>query len=155
MSCSKDNLTFPARALIEAGAVAVIVDYALMSHVRLDEIVRQCRASVAWTRANAAAFNADPDRIYVSGYSAGGHLTSMIIATDWLAFSGAPMDTVKGDCALSGVFNLEPVRLCYIQETLDLGEDEARRNSPINMITNAGAPLITTVGSDESNEFYL
>lgn len=132
----------------------MIVDYALMPQVRLDEIVRQCRASVAWTRANAATFNADPDRIFVSGHSAGGPLTAMIMATDWLAFSGAPTNPVKGGCALSGIFDLEPVRLCYIQGTLGLSDDEAKRNSPIHRVPNTGVPLIAVVGSDESNEFH-
>lgn len=150
---SKDDLTFAARALLEAGAAVVVVGYELMPNVRLDEIVRQSRSAVAWAHANVSEMGGDPDRLFVSGNSAGGHLTAMMLATDWPAVCGLPADAVKGGCAMSGVFDLEPVRLCYVQETLQLSEAEARRNSPILLDPPASAPLIAAVGGDELDEF--
>ena len=55
-----------------------------------------------------------------AGHSAGGHLAAMALATDWKAAFGLPADLVKGVCAISGVFDLEPIRLCYLNEVLRL-----------------------------------
>ena len=57
---------------------------------------------------NAAAFGGNRNRIYVSGHSAGGHLTAMLLATDWERDFGLPFDLVKGGTAISGLFDLEP-----------------------------------------------
>ena len=115
-----------------------------------DEIVVP---AVAWLYRNAGCFNADPQRLYVSGHSAGGHLTAMILATDWPSFAGIPDGAVKGGCAISGVFDLEPVRLTFLNEDLGLDAESAARNSPAHHLPSRGAPLIVAVGGDESAEF--
>ncbi|MCH7864062.1 MAG: alpha/beta hydrolase, partial [Proteobacteria bacterium] len=150
----KDDFRFLARGLVPAGAVLVIVNYALVPQVNLDELVRQCRAAVAWTHGNAATFGGDRERIFVSGHSAGGHLTAMMMATDWPAFGdGLPPDLVKGGCAISGIYDLEPIRLTFMQETLGFTPEQVARNSPLSLSPATEAPLIITVGGDESEEF--
>jgi arylformamidase len=108
----------------------VVINYALIPTVDMDELVRQCRASIAWVWRHADSFNGDPGRLFVSGHSAGGHLVAMLMATDWPAF-GAPADVLKGGCGISGLYDLEPIRLCYRNDVLALTPEAARRNSPI------------------------
>src|SRR5438874_1988862 len=121
----KADFSFVARAFREA--VTIVVNYALVPTVDLDELVRQVRASVAWVHANARSFGGDPARITVSGHSAGGHLVAMLLATDWPQF-GVPADVVKAGCAVSGLYDLEPIRLCYLNDVLGLTLESARRN---------------------------
>ena len=153
----KNDFRFLAQGLTRAGAALVVVNYALVPQVNLDELVRQCRAAVAWTYGNAGAFGGDAERIYVSGWSAGGHLTAMMMATDWPAFAGGlPPDLVKGGTAISGIYDLEPIRLTFMQETLGFTREQVARNSPLGLApaTDAPpAPLIVAVGGDESDEF--
>ncbi|MCH8237986.1 MAG: alpha/beta hydrolase [Proteobacteria bacterium] len=150
----KDDFRFLAQGLARAGAALVVVNYALVPSVDLDELVRQCRAAVAWTHGNAATFGGDRERIFVSGHSAGGHLTAMMMATDWPAFGdGLPPDLVKGGCAISGIYDLEPIRLTFMQETLGFTPEQVARNSPLSLSPATEAPLIITVGGDESEEF--
>ncbi len=72
---SKRESSFAAEQFVAAGAAFAAVDYALAPGVTLDEIVRQVRSAVAFLYAEADALGVDRERIYVSGSSAGGHLT--------------------------------------------------------------------------------
>jgi arylformamidase len=150
----KNDFRFLAQSLTRAGAAMVFVNYALVPSVDLDELVRQCRAAVAWTYENADTFGGDAGRIYVSGWSAGGQLTAMMMATDWLTFANdLPADLVKGGAAISGIYDLEPIRLSFMQETLGFTPDQVERNSPLGLTPATSAPLIVAVGGDEADEF--
>ena len=125
----------------------------LVPTVDLDELVRQVRASVAWVHANARSCGGDPARITVSGHSAGGHLVAMLLATDWAQF-GVPADVVKAGCAVSGLYDLEPIRLCYLNDVLGLTPESARRNSPVHLKPTGRAPLVLAVGAAEGPEYH-
>jgi arylformamidase len=150
---SKSDFSFVARAFHPAGAATVVLDYALIPTVDMDTLVRQCRTAVAWVYWNAPSFGGDPERIFVSGHSAGGHLAAMLMATDWAAF-GAPSRVINGGSAYSGLYDLEPIRLSYLNETLGLTPDSARRNSPVHLRPAGPAPLLLAVGDLEGPEYH-
>lgn len=150
----KDDFRFLAEGLSTRGAALVIVNYALIPTVNMSELVRQCRAAIAWTHQNAGTFGGNSDRIHVSGHSAGGHLAAVMMATDWPAFgSGLPADLVKSGCAISGIYDLEPIRLGFMQETLKFTPQDVSDFSPITLNAATGAPLTVAVGGDETGEF--
>jgi len=150
----KDDFGFVAPPLVAAGAAVVVVEYALIPTVDMDELVRQCRAAVAWVYNNAATFNGDPNSIHVSGHSAGGHLTAMLMATDWPAFQpGLPRDVVKTGCGISGIYELEPVRLSFMNPELRFTPELVARNSPTLMDPVGGGSLLLPVGRLEGTEF--
>ena len=151
----KDDFSFVAEGLVPNGVTSVIVNYGLAPTYRMDEIVRQNRAAIAWLWRHIARLGADPDRIYVCGQSAGGHLLGMLLATDWPAFSeGLPRDPIKGGCSTSGLFDLQPIRLSYLNQHIHLDEAEAERNTPLRAHFEAATPLMIVVGEDESAEFH-
>ncbi len=148
----KSDFSFVALGLRPAGAVVAVINYALIPTVDMDELVRQCRTSIAWLHRHAASFGGDPHRISVSGHSAGGHLVAMLMATDWREF-GAPADVVKAGCGFSGLYDLEPIRLSYLNEVLQLTSAVARRNSPVHLAPPPQAPLLLAVGGLEGPEY--
>ena len=150
----KSDFSYVARALQPAGAAVVVINYALIPTVNMDELVRQCRAAIGWVHHNAPSFGGDPNRIYVSGHSAGGHLVAMLMSTDWKAFGGQPTDVIKGGCGISGLYDLEPIRLSYLNEVLKLTPDSARRNSPVQCPPPRSGPLLLTVGGLEGPEYH-
>ncbi|MEE8334719.1 MAG: alpha/beta hydrolase [Alphaproteobacteria bacterium] len=151
-SSSQRHLDLYAATFVPAGAAYVSVNYALAPGATIDEIVRQCRAGLEWVWRNASDFNGDPDRIHVNGRSAGGHLTGMMLATDW-ASRGLPADTLKGATAVSGMYDLEPVRLSNANDWARLDKQAAFRNSPIHHIPPVGCPLLLAWGGTETEEF--
>jgi arylformamidase len=152
-SSSQRDLDLFASTFVPAGCAYVSVNYSLAPHASIDEIVRQCRAGLRWTYENANDFGGDPDRIHVIGRSAGGHLAGMMLATDWQGDWGLPADVITGATAVSGLFDLEPVRLSNVNEWAQLDKDAAYRNSPVHHLPASGCPLILTWGEAETDEF--
>lgn len=148
----KDMFRFVAERFVEAGAMVVLNNYDLCPNVTMDEITRQNRAALAWIWKNAAHFGGDPGRIHVTGHSAGGHLTAMLMATDWSEWD-VPSDVVNGAVPLSGLFELEPLRLAYLNADLRMDEETTRRNSPIHHIPDRMPPTVVAVGGGETDEF--
>ena len=151
----KADFSYVARPLVAAGAAVAVINYDLMPAVRMAELVRQCRAALAWLHRHAASFGGDSTRLTVSGHSAGGHLVAMMLATDWPAFgAGLPADLVAAGCAISGLYDLEPIRLCYLNDVLGLTPDEARAHSPALLAPPRPRPLAVVVGALEGPEYH-
>jgi arylformamidase len=148
----KSDFSFLVPAFQDAGVAVAVVNYTLAPKAGMAEIVRQNRAAVAWLQRNAREYGLDPARIHVAGHSAGGHLTAMVLATDWSAF-GLDRNPVRGACAISGLYDLEPIRLCYLNDVLGLDALGAERNSPIHHLPKQSPPLILSVGTGETDEF--
>ena len=149
----KANESFMAEAFVAAGAAFVAVNFGLCPKVTLDEMIRQARAAVAWSHANAPGFNADPDRLYIAGHSSGGHVGGMMVVTDWSAAHALPRDLVKGALLCSGMYDLTPVRRSARNEYLRLDEAAEDRNSAIRRIPPDGCPLVIGYGGGEQKEF--
>lgn len=149
----KSSHSFVAEPFVAAGCAVVVINYTLAPEAHMDQIVQQNRKALVWTYHNASSFNGDSSRIYMSGHSAGGHLVAMMMATDWTAEGDLPVDLIKGGCAISGLFDLEPIRLCYLNEALGMDEEAARNNSPIYHLPRGAGPIIVAVGSLETEEF--
>ena len=147
------DFAFVAECLVRNGIAAVIVNYALCPSVKIDEIVRQSQAAVAWTYNNAGSFGANPEQITVSGHSAGGHLVGMLMSVSWENDYGLPQDLIKGFLTISGLFDLAPFLFSWLQPKLQLTTDEVLRNSPLLQKPTSSSPVVVAVGEKESNEF--
>lgn len=152
-SADKERYSFIADTFLSAGAAYVAVEYALIPSVDMDELVRQCRAAVAYLHANAVDLGIDADRIFASGHSAGGQIVGMLAAAGWHDSFGVPLDVVKGVCGISGLYDLEAIRRSYLNATLALTPESSQRNSPATLRPAVTIPFIAAVGGDEGAEF--
>jgi arylformamidase len=150
---TKNEAAFVALALQPAGATVMVNTYSLCPGVHLDVIVRQCQAFIAWAWRNAGFYNADANRLFISGHSAGGHLVGMMLATDWAADYGLPADVIKGATAVSGLYDLRPLTRAYIREWLQLSPEQTARNSPLQRLPVHPSPVILAVGGSEPEGF--
>ncbi len=68
-----------ARYITNRGYVVFNINYRVLPHVEMEQIVEDCFGALIWIKEHAGEYNGDPDRIAVTGDSAGGHLTAMIV----------------------------------------------------------------------------
>ena len=78
---SKDNLADRMTPLTARGYVSIAAQYRLSGVAKWPAQIEDVKASIRWTRANAAKLGIDPQRIAVAGYSAGGHLALFAAGT--------------------------------------------------------------------------
>jgi acetyl esterase/lipase len=92
--------------LASQGYGVVLPNYRLSPTVRHPAHVQDVASAVAWTCRHIAEHGGDPQRIYLLGHSAGGHLVSLL-ATDesYLRAEGLKAD-VKGVIAVSGPYRI-------------------------------------------------
>ncbi len=87
--------------------MTAVVNYRLTPTVRHPEHVRDAARAVAWMIRHAADYGGRPDRVYLSGHSAGGHLVTLLLLDKrFLSAEGLDPDTLAGVIPLSGVFDL-------------------------------------------------
>ena len=146
---------FLAELFVHAGAHLVIPDFAWVQDLgdSLMPMAEQVRRAVAWVYRNARTFGGDPDRIFVSGHSAGGHLAGVILTTDWGKDFNLPDDTVKGGLFCSGMFDLEPVRLSARSAYVKFTDEMESALSPQRHLDKLNAPVIVAYGTLETPEF--
>jgi arylformamidase len=146
---------FLAELFVHAGAHLVIPDFAWVQDVgdSLMPMAEQVRRAVAWVFRNARTFGGDPDRIFISGHSAGGHLAGVILTTDWGKDFNLPDDTVKGGLFCSGMFDLEPVRLSARSAYVKFTDEMETALSPQRHLDKLNAPVIVAYGTLETPEF--
>jgi arylformamidase len=145
---------FIAEGFIDWGATMIFINYPLAPQATMDEIIQSCRQAIVWLVRHGADYGANIDRLYISGHSAGGHIAAMLMTTAWPELDPTlPADPIKGACAISGLFNLTPIQLCYLNSVLGLDEAMTRRNSPVGLNPTCPNPLIVTVGEREPAEY--
>lgn len=151
----KHYFSFLAEALVDQGINVAVLNYGLCPTVSLDHIVTQLRLACIWLWRHAGEYGIDPGRLQVCGHSAGGHLCAMLMSTQWPELAeDLPSDLIKSGVAVSGLFDLEPLRHTPINQALDLDEDVARRNSPVFLMAAVPSPLLLAVGGLESVEYH-
>jgi len=154
-SLDKSDFSWVAPPFVNHGVSVALTNYGLAPQTPIEEMVRQSLRALAWLYRNADGYGFDPNRIFVAGHSAGGHLTAMMMAARWPAFAAdLPPDLVKGGLPISGLFDLEPLIYApFVNADLQLNLARARKLSPALMPAAAAAPLITAAGALESGEF--
>lgn len=147
---SKDESAYPALALLPHGISFAAVNFSLVPTVDLAEQAAQCAAAVEWLYEHAQ--DAGAHNLCVLGHSSGAHVAALLATTDWRA-RGKRQALVKSAVLLSGIYDLEPVRLSARNDYLRLSERDAYALSPINRVRAGGCPAVIAWGGLELDEF--
>ena len=153
----KSIYSFLATPFVAAGVNVVVVGYDLCPSVTISRISEQAREAVAYIYLHADELKINRDRITIMGHSAGGHITQMMMATDWPAFAdGLPADLIRAGIPVSPLSYLEPVRLTEALNTgIRMDAAEAEAESPMtNHPPATDAAQMVVVGGAETDEFH-
>jgi arylformamidase len=151
----KADFSWIAPAYVAAGYSVAVLNYGLAPATALPDIVEQMRRACIWLYRNARDLAVDPLRIVCSGHSAGGHLTAMMLASDWTQIAAdLPLRLLAGAVAVSGLFDLAPVaKAPFVRDDLQLDDALVRQLSPTLLPLHNEVPLLVAVGALETAEF--
>jgi hypothetical protein len=139
---AKETFSFIAEGPMAHGFDVALVGYTLAPEVTVTAIAEETQRAIRWLRQESAALGAGRGRLIVAGWSAGGHLTALA------------MDLAEVDAGLSisGIFDLEPCRLNYLNEKLKLTPAEVAQISPIRRLPARANALLIAYGMGELPE---
>jgi len=139
---AKEIFACLAEGPLARGFDAALIGYTLAPEATLTEIVAETHAAIRWLRRDGPSYGVGQNRLVVSGWSAGGHLAAMAMV----------LPEVDAGLAISGVFDVEPCRLNYLNEKLNLTADEARAMSPILHLPVRSGAMTIAFGTAELPE---
>lgn len=136
------------KQLKEQGVAVVAVNYRLSPHVRTRDCIEDAAAAVAWTFRNISKHGGAADRIFVSGHSAGGYLTSMVgLDKTWLAAHDLDANQIAGLIPFSGH------TITHFTARAERGIDKARpfvdELAPLFHVRKDAPPLLLITGDRE------
>ena len=149
---SRTQLTMYAKSLARRGFACFSIDYRLAPRHKSPAQIEDCRDAVRWIRQHAGEYRVDPGRIGAIGYSAGGHLVSLL-ATTGLSKADDPKGVgTKITVAVAGgaPTDFRPTRENSRALTYWLGG--RRRDKPA--VYDAASPAAFVDGNDAPIFFY-
>jgi arylformamidase len=156
MALDKREHGFVALELVRHGVTVLVANYALCPAVTIDDILQQVLDAGAWLYRSADDLEVPRDELYISGHSAGGHLTAMAFASvrPQRASERLPARHFSGGLSISGVYDLRDlVNVPSVNDNVRLDPPTARRLSPMFMQPATDSPLYLAVGGDELPPF--
>lgn len=146
---------YPAEMLVNSGAHYVALDFTDIKGAGgdLSVMATQVRRGIAWVYKNAASFGADPEKVYIGGHSSGGHLCGVALITDWEKDFGVSGNVVQGGLCMSGMYDMEPVRLSWRRTYVNFTDQMADAMSAQRHIDKLRAPIVVTYGTFETPDF--
>jgi arylformamidase len=149
------------KALAARGLVTVNMNYRLAPRFKHPEPARDVAYALRWTRENISAYQGDPERVFLSGHSAGGHLAALIaLDPNYLDGVGLTGAAIKGVIGICGVYNLAHFAARnwmaeHLMTTAAFGNDRDLRAqaSPVNHVRAEAPPfLLLNAQKDERLE---
>ena len=138
--------------LENSGLVVIGVNYRLLPKAKIDDILDDTAAAVAWAFKHCEEYNGSTKKIFLSGHSAGGYLIDMVgLDKHYLEAYGIDADNLAGLIPYSGQvvthYNVrKPQGIGPLQPTID-------KYAPLTFCRPTNVPMIIISG-DRELELY-
>lgn len=135
---------------VKRGVIVVLASYRLCSDgfTKLDAVA-DAKSALKWVYENIKTYGGDPNRIVMSGNSAGAIMTANVINDmSWMSDEGIPSSAVKGAVLISGIYNF-PLDYNDRPDTLPTPEIKIAM-SAIQHIKKVPPKIVVVAGSLET-----
>ena len=129
------------------GIGTVVTSYRLSPRVKHPAHIEDVARAFAWTHKNIAKYGGRTDRIFVTGQSAGGHL-SALLCTDarYLQAHGLTLKAIHAAIPISGIYTFRPNEMALV---VGWGEAAAANASPINHVSGDEPPFLILLAQSD------
>lgn len=104
---SNDGPSNVARTLADNGVICANINYRLSPSVKHPIHVKDAARAIKWVYENIGSYGGDPNKLFVSGHSAGAHLAALVtLDTKYLEAESVPFSNIRGAIPISGPFDL-------------------------------------------------
>jgi len=145
------------RRFAEDGIALAAANYRLSPEVKHPEHVRDCARAFAWVRSNIARHGGDPERLFVMGHSAGGHLAALLaLHPKHLEDVKVPREAIKGAIPMSGVYVVPALPadtkgfLKILPEAFGSEAEVCRDASPATHVANTLCPFLVLTETNDT-----
>ena len=147
----KETYRFVAAALASRGHVVIVPDYRVYPDVRYPSFLEDAAQAVRWAKQNALRYGGDPEKLFLMGHSAGGHI-ALTLGTDgrWLQAQGLDARSdLAGLIGVSGPYDFLPIK----DQTLKVifGGDNRPETQPISYVVGGEAPALLVTGQTDDS----
>lgn len=151
----KSVYSFLANSFVKNNINFLAVGYDLCPKISITQIVLQAQEAIVWIWQNANKLEINKDKFIVSGHSAGGHITGMMMGTEWNKISSdLPNNLILAGIPISALNLLEPIRHTTLNDALKMDKEEAKSQSPIYLPPKTNAQQLIVYGANETDEFH-
>ncbi|HVR85265.1 MAG TPA: alpha/beta hydrolase [Planctomycetota bacterium] len=144
------------RRFAESGIGFAAISYRLSPKVKHPAHVEDCARAFAWLLGHVADYGGDPERLFVSGQSAGGHLSALLtLDPQYLHAQKVPDGALKGSIPMSGVYNVPALPadskglLAMFPASFGSDPEICRAASPVSHIANLSCPMLVITESED------
>ena len=138
---NKETYNFLAAGPLAHGINFANIEYTLAPDQTMDGMAAEIAQAIVWLGDNISRLGGRAGALYLAGHSAGGHLCAMTIGAG-----------VRAGIPISGLYDLEPIRLGSLNDKIGMDENDAGRNSPILHLPRQSPPLVIAFGTKELPE---
>lgn len=137
------------KALARQGIGVAVPNYRLSPSVQHPEHIKDVARAFAWLHRNVAKHHGNPDRLFVSGHSAGGHLAALFGTNEkYLKIEGLDLGAIKGVISMSGIYKI-PDESFVFDAAFGKEVDRRREASPIDNIKPGLPPFLIIYADNE------
>jgi acetyl esterase/lipase len=147
VSGERGDYGFAGRAFAANDFVAIVPDYRLVPDVRFPSFIQDGALAVKWARDHAAQYGGDPERITLSGHSAGAYIGAMLaLDRRYLRDSGVDPKTIRAAAFLAGPYDFYPFTEARGRDALGAWPRPAE-TQPISFARADAPPMLLMAGT--------
>ncbi|MBG6062871.1 pimeloyl-ACP methyl ester carboxylesterase [Flavobacterium sp. CG_9.1] len=144
------------RNFASKGVVTVIPDYTLSPNATYDDMAKQIVSVIQWTKNNISQYNGNPNQIFITGHSAGGHLGALAVMNpkygiDSNSISGIILNDAAGLDMKNYLEGNPPTSKDDYLTTWTSNPEQWKAASPIYFLNKNTPPFLIYVGDKTYN----